>query len=105
MSLLLDRLARHASERPDGVAYCASSAKPMSWGKLAGGVSAVADLLRKKLPAGAVVILNCGNLLEYPIAFLGILAGNCTVFPISPGAADVELLRAARDSSAVGMIG
>ncbi|MGD0542374.1 MAG: class I adenylate-forming enzyme family protein, partial [Tepidisphaeraceae bacterium] len=105
MSTLLARLARHAADRPDAQAYRDAAAASINWRELAGGVAAVADALRQRLPPGAVVILNCSNQLEYPIAFLGILAARCTAFPISPSAADAELLRAARDSAAVGIIG
>jgi acyl-CoA synthetase (AMP-forming)/AMP-acid ligase II len=105
MSSLLNRLAQHAAERLDAPAYCASAAGSISWRKLASGAAAVANSLRQQLSPGTVVILSCGNQLEYPIAFLGILAAGCTAFPISPTAADAELLRAANDSSAVAVIG
>jgi acyl-CoA synthetase (AMP-forming)/AMP-acid ligase II len=105
MSSLLNRLAQHAAERPDAPAYSAAAAGSISWRELASRAAAVADALRQQLSPGAVVILSCGNQLEYPIAFLGILAAGCTAFPIYPTAAGAELLRAAKDSSAVSIIG
>jgi len=105
MSSLLARLAQHANDRPGAQAYCADAAGSISWRELAGGAAAVADVIGQRLSPGSVVILSCGNKIEYPIAFLGIRAAGCIAFPISPSAADAELLRAAKDSSALGIIG
>jgi acyl-CoA synthetase (AMP-forming)/AMP-acid ligase II len=105
MSSLLGKLMQHATERPTVDAYRMASGGTINWRELAGRAGALANVLRRQLPPGAVAILSCGNQLEYPIAFLGILASGCTVFPISPSAAGPELLRAARDSGAVGIIG
>jgi acyl-CoA synthetase (AMP-forming)/AMP-acid ligase II len=105
MSSLLARLARHARERPNAEAYSAGVAGSITWRGLAGGIAAVAALVRQRLSPGDIVLLSCPNQLEYPVAFFGILAAGCMPFPISPAAADAELLRAAADSSAAGVIG
>lgn len=105
MPTLLSRLAAHVAERPDSQAYRLGSAGALTYGELGGAVASLASLLQRQLPPGAVVVLSCGNRLEYPIAFLGILAAGCTAFPISPDAADVEMLRAAAESNALGVIG
>jgi acyl-CoA synthetase (AMP-forming)/AMP-acid ligase II len=105
MPTLLSRLAAHVAERPASQAYRLGSAGALTYGELGSEVASLASLLQRHLPPGAVVVLSCGNQLEYPIAFLGILAAGCTAFPISPGAADVEILRAADEAKASGVIG
>jgi acyl-CoA synthetase (AMP-forming)/AMP-acid ligase II len=105
MSTLLSRLAAHVAERPRSQAYRLGSAGALTYGELGGAVASLASLLQRHLPPGAVVVLSCGNRLEYPIAFLGILAAGCAAFPISPDAADAEILRAAGQANALGVIG
>ncbi|HEY1921557.1 MAG TPA: class I adenylate-forming enzyme family protein, partial [Tepidisphaeraceae bacterium] len=105
MSSLLAKLTQHAVDRPEADAYRMASGDAIGWRELAGRVGALTNVLSSRLPRGSIVILSCGNQLEYPIAFLGILVAGCTVFPISPSAAGPELLRAASDSGAVGIVG
>jgi acyl-CoA synthetase (AMP-forming)/AMP-acid ligase II len=104
MSTLLARLASHAAQRPTAQAYQAGDGS-LTYGQLHVRVTALAGALRQSLPSGAAVLLSCPNCLEYPIAFLGILAAGCTVFPVSPEAADVEIASAATQSAAKGIIG
>jgi acyl-CoA synthetase (AMP-forming)/AMP-acid ligase II len=102
---LLARLYRHAAERPASPAYRQADGASLNYEQLAQRASAVAGLLRERLPPRAIVILSCANQIEYPAAFLGILAAGCTVFPVSSEAADAELMRAASQSGALGAIG
>jgi acyl-CoA synthetase (AMP-forming)/AMP-acid ligase II len=104
-SALLGRLLLHAAARPDAPAYRQYPTGQLTYRQLADRVCSLAALLREKLPAGAVVILSSASHLNFPIAFLGILAAGCTAFPVSAESADPELLRAARDSRAVAVIG
>ncbi len=103
---LLDRLAAHAADRPDGVAYRdAGNQQTLTWRSLADRAAAFGRRLREALPAGGVVLLCAPNQIEYPIAFLGILAAECDVFPVSADIAEAELLRAAESSGAVALVG
>lgn len=45
------------------------------------------------------------NVIEYPVAFLGIVAAGCTVFPVSPDSAPAELQSLAAESNAAAVIG
>lgn len=102
---LLERLFQHAESRPEWLAYHAGAGGSLTYGMLAERVAALAEVLSRELAPRAVVVLSCVNQLEYPVAFLGILAAGCTVFPVSSEAADAELLRAAFDAGAVAAIG
>ncbi len=75
------------------------------FGELGRAVAALAEQIRAAAPQSGVVILSCSNQLRYPVAFLAVLEAGCSVFPISPQAADSELRRAAEESGAAGVIG
>ena len=85
-------------------AYIVPCGESLTYRQLADRAFVLADELRSTISAGSVIILSCPNRLEFPIAFLAILAADCTVFPVSPDAADVELKRAAAESGAVAII-
>jgi acyl-CoA synthetase (AMP-forming)/AMP-acid ligase II len=102
---ILDRLRRHALERPDADAYRQADGARLTWGELAGRVESLAHWLAGTLEPGAVVILSSSNRVEYPVAFLGVIAAGCQVFAVSAEAAEVELRRAAEESGAVAAIG
>ena len=102
---LLTRLQQHAIDRPDAVAYRLHSVGELTYRQLADRVAALSNRLKELLPRNATVILSLPSDLEYPVAFLGILAAGYSVFPVSPEASDVELLRAAMESRAVCVIG
>ena len=104
-SALLDRVRRHAEERPAAIAYQVPGGASLTYRDLAGAIASLAEALRGALPAGATVILCAPNQLEYPIAFLAVLAAGCRLFPVSPESADAELLRAASEAGAAGVIG
>lgn len=102
---LLARLRQHAEHRPDAIAYRLRSAGALTYRQLADQAAALADWLMERIPRGSTVILSCPGDLHYPGAFLGILTAGCAVFPVSPEASDVELLRAASESEAVCIVG
>ncbi len=103
---LLDRVAHHADARPSDLAYReAAGGRTLTWRELADRVRDVAALLKSHLPSAGVVLLCAANQIEYPIAFLGILAAGWDVFPVSADIAEPELLRAAEQSAAVALIG
>lgn len=100
------QLRRHATERPNAPAYVlVSTGEELSFGELDRAVTELAERIRAAIPPAGVFILSCSNRLQFPVAFLGILTAGCSVFPISPQAADTELRRAAAESGAVGVIG
>ena len=101
---LLERLFQHAKSQADSPAYQAASGS-LTYGALAEQVGGLAGTLHREFAPGSVIILSCPNQLHFPIAFLGILAAGCAVFPISAEAADAELLTAAVDADAVAVIG
>lgn len=103
---LLDRLHQHATARPDEVAYLdATTQRTLTWRAFAAAVAAHSHTIRSALPNAGVVLLAAPNTLEYPIAFMSILAAGCDVFPIAPDLADAELRRAAEQSNAAAVIG
>ena len=102
---LLDRVNHHAETRPEAVAYRIPSGASLTYRQLADRIAALSGWLADQLNPGDVVMLSCPSQLEYPIAFLAILAAGCTVFPVSAEAADAELSRAAAESGAVAVIG
>jgi acyl-CoA synthetase (AMP-forming)/AMP-acid ligase II len=104
-SAFVARVNRHADERPDALAYRVVGGASLTYRELSDRAAALGETLATRLPPQSVVLLSCPSQLEYPIAFLAILAAGCTVFPISPKAADNDLLRASVDSRAAGVIG
>ncbi len=104
-SALLMRVIQHAHERPASMAYRAGEDGALSYRELFDAAMALAGRLRPQLPSAGTVILSSANRAEFAIAFLGILAAGGNVFPFSAEAADPELLRAAKESGAVGVIG
>jgi acyl-CoA synthetase (AMP-forming)/AMP-acid ligase II len=102
---LLGRLREHAAERPCSPAYQDPCGGTLTYRDLADAADALATTLRAALRPGAVVILCSHNRIEYPIAFLAVLAAGCTVFPLSADASDAELSRAALESRASAALG
>jgi acyl-CoA synthetase (AMP-forming)/AMP-acid ligase II len=79
--LLLDRLARHASVRPDAVAYRdAATGHSLSWRELHNRVSAGADAGALRSPA----LIRLPNSLQFPVAFLSKLMASRPAFLVSP---------------------
>jgi len=87
---LFARLARHALERPDAIAareVGLNSSANTNYAQLAQQVGGVAHALRQRTKPGDVVILICGNRVEYFTACLGIWAAGCVAFPMHPSVA------------------
>ncbi len=104
-SSLPARLKQHAEDRPEAIAYRLHSSGTLTYRQLADQVDAFAHWLSDRVPRGATIILSCPSDLKYPVAFLGLLAAGCSVFPILLDASDMELSRAATESGAVGIVG
>ena len=104
-SSLPARLKQHAVDRPEAIAYRLHSSGTLTYRQLADQVDAFANWLSDRVPRGATIILSCPSDLKYPVAFLGLLAAGCSVFPILLDASDMELSRAATESGAVGIVG
>jgi len=104
---LLNRLQRHAREAPDQVAYreVTGGGRAMTYAQLAAASRAFAAHLRRRMPRGGVVMLCLPNALEYPAAFLGILAAGFGVFPVSADSAPAELKSLAGESAAAAIVG
>jgi acyl-CoA synthetase (AMP-forming)/AMP-acid ligase II len=104
---LLERIASQARANGSRIAYreVAGDAREISYAKLWRATQTFARNLRNRIALGGVVMLCLPNQIEYPIAFLGILAAGCTVFPVSPESAEPELVTLARESKAAAIIG
>jgi long-chain acyl-CoA synthetase len=101
---LLHRLNQHAADAPQRVAYrevTGDVRRELTYGELARAVSGFAGRVR----SGAVVMLCLPNRIEYLAAFLGILAGGASVFPVSPELTEAELQTLARESGAAAVVG
>lgn len=108
MSLrLIENLRRRATDRSGEPALCCAGrgdAGAMVWGELARRVDGIAGELRRHLPAGATVLL-CGPYdPDFIAAFLGVLAGELTLFPMPVDSAGPELQCGGRASAAAGAI-
>jgi long-chain acyl-CoA synthetase len=102
---LLDRLTHHAQTRSDDLAYTDQFGHSLTWRQLHDAACDVATELRQRLPNQGTVLLCAPNQIQYPIAFLGLLAAGCDVFPVPADIAEAELTRAAQQSRAVGIVG
>lgn len=101
---LIERLNEHVAAAPEGLAYrevTGEVRRELTYGGLARAVGAIAS----RVQAGEVVILCLANRIEYPAAFLGILAGGASVFPVSPDLTAAELRTLARESGATTVVG
>jgi len=102
---LLNQLRTHAHVRPTEIAYReASTNRTITWRELVNAADVIATALRSKLPARGVVMLCTPNVIEYSIAFFGILIAGFDVFPVSADIAEAELQRASEQSGAVAII-
>ncbi len=78
---LLDRLARHAADRPTAVAFRdAATGDTLTWAGLHAAVARAAA----ELSPESVAMLRLANTVEFPVAFLAALTAGCGVFPVSP---------------------
>jgi len=104
---LLEQLENHAREQPDSIAVqqvWPASGESLTWQQLLTEVKRLSEQFSAMLPAGAVVLLCCGNRPQYIAAYLGVLHAKMTVFPVAPDLTEAELLDAAKRSAAAGAI-
>jgi acyl-CoA synthetase (AMP-forming)/AMP-acid ligase II len=55
--------------------------------------------------AGAVVLVCVPNRIEFPVAFLGVLAAGCSVFPVSAEITDIELRSLVQEARVAAIVG
>jgi acyl-CoA synthetase (AMP-forming)/AMP-acid ligase II len=104
---LLDDLRTHATRRPDAAALVPVGGPPdtsLTFRELERRTLELATVLRERLPSHSTVLLCYPNRPAYHAAFLGTLAADKTVFPVSIDSAAPELESAARRSSAAAVI-
>jgi long-chain acyl-CoA synthetase len=104
---LLQRLDHHACSAPARIAYreLAVPGRTLTYLQLRDAAFAFAAHLRTLVQPGAVVMLALPNRLEYPIAFLGVLAAGCCVFPVSSEMVDVEMQALAAEAKVAAIVG
>jgi acyl-CoA synthetase (AMP-forming)/AMP-acid ligase II len=89
---LLERLVRHATERPEGLAYRdACSGATLTYRQLLRRAATLAQRLIERLKPESVVMICCPNTIEFPVAFLGCMAAGCATFLISTDSPVAEL--------------
>jgi long-chain acyl-CoA synthetase len=104
---LLQRLDAHARTAGRRTAYreLNAEARELSYEQLRDRVFSFAGRLRGQVKAGEVVMLSLPNRIEYPVAFLSVLAAGCSVFPVSAEIAEVELRALARETGVAAIVG
>src|SRR5258705_5069681 len=98
---LLDRLADHARSRPGAEALGeagSESGRTRSFGLLAERVGILASTLAAASPGG-VVLLACPNRIEFPIAYLAVLAAGHVIMPVHPRLTTPDLMDLAQHVS------
>lgn len=103
---LLERLARHATDSRERVAvHEVAGERSITYGELYERAKSFAERLREVVAPGSVVMQCAPNVMEFHVAFFGVLLAGCSVFPFSPDAVEPELVRAAEKSGAAAVIG
>ena len=104
---LLQRIDTHARSAGNRTAYreLCTGGRELTYPQLRDAAMAFAALVSNKVAAGGVVMLCVPNRIEYPVAFLGVLAAGCSVFPVSAEITDVELRSLAQEARATAIIG
>jgi acyl-CoA synthetase (AMP-forming)/AMP-acid ligase II len=104
---LLKLFDANARRNPDAIAVRFTGGTPsdlMSQAQLRDQTFSIAQVLRNRFAPSATILLSYPNRPEFIPAFLGVLAANCTLFPVSFDSAEPELAGAAHRSSAVAAI-
>ena len=102
---LLERLRRCAADAPDRVAVReVAGGRTITYAALHADTIEFASHLRQRLRSPSVVILRFPNTLGFHVAFLGALAAQMTVFPVSNDLTDSELSAAIDQSAAAALI-
>jgi acyl-CoA synthetase (AMP-forming)/AMP-acid ligase II len=108
---LLDRLWRWETDRGRGIAYVGpmtmtdgGNTEHLTWSTLAQRVRNLARELKQRIPEKTVVLVSLENALDFPIAFLAVLASGRSVFPVNPDLAPPERREAIERSGAAATI-
>ncbi len=99
---LLDRLQFHASGA--ATAY-RDGDRSLAYQQLLDQIRAIAAAVRATTPPGAVVLIRLPNGLDFPPAFLGVLAAGRVAFPVSPDSPPAELASVIARANVAAMIG
>jgi acyl-CoA synthetase (AMP-forming)/AMP-acid ligase II len=103
--LLLNQLQHLAQNQPDAAALVeAETGVSQTWAQLWNGSMEVSAQLARDLRPGSVVILCSPNRSAFVAAFVGILAADCKVFPLTPQSTLPELEQAIAGSKAAAII-
>lgn len=102
---VLERLQYHARTRPDATALCCveqvdGRTHALSYRQYHAAVTTTADAIRRATPDDATVIIQLPNGIEYPVAYLAVLAAGRTVFPLHPALTAREVAHAAEQTGA-----
>jgi acyl-CoA synthetase (AMP-forming)/AMP-acid ligase II/outer membrane lipoprotein-sorting protein len=105
---LIQRLRDHVATRPDATAYLeinsdGSSGRRLSYAQLLSRIDGLADELGKPVKPVEVVLIQCSNTLDFPVAFLAALSARYVALLMSPQCAEAELSNA-MDTAGVSII-
>jgi len=102
----LNELLAHACSKYKDLPAFANMGKVLSYAELDQQASAFAAFLQQKLqiPKGERFAIMMPNLLQYPIAMLGILRAGCIVVNVNPLYTPDELEHQLNDAQAIGII-
>lgn len=103
---LLDDLQHHARTRPQALAALSVNGpeQRLTYADLQQRVASLEQLLRAQVSVGSTILLCGPNRPSYIADFLGILAADCTVFPLAADLTESELASAGRRSKAAAII-
>lgn len=103
---VLEALRRHGKERPTSTAIVqADAGEGWTYGRLLDEVIAVGAGLEREVPPGSAVVVRAGNTPDFIAAYLGVLLSGRRVQPVSPLAAEPEVVVAAQRTGAGGAVG
>lgn len=103
---LLERITEVAAADPARVAYHdTKTGKRLSYGELIAAVGSVRTFLKRDISAGDVVMLQCGNRIEFAVWFLALIAQGQGVYPISPQSTEAEAAVLAERVRAAAVVG
>jgi len=104
---LLQRLAEHASEKPDAAACspaAANAGAALSWRQLESAVRFWANQFGAQLDPRQTLVISTPNCPEAVVAFLAALSAGLRVFPMSPELSATEIARNCDQSDAAGAV-
>lgn len=104
---IIERLSDHARIKPGATALheLDGATRSLTYAELWTAIGVVAERIATQCPERPVVLISLPNRLEFPTAFLGVLAAGGTAFPLHPRLTDDERRTAARRSGANAVIG